>query len=136
MRHYFGLIILDFHYFRLFCSKERNNRLVMSEDDPPVMVPGDGSVHQICLGICAQYRTIKANEHQSQLNSTANLQSPLIYGCQSITLHYVPGDYIARLLTGPRGNFSVRSPRGQSLLNNGKFMQGAPTVTIRELVFQ
>ena len=44
--------------------------------------------------------------------------------------------YIARLLTGPRGNFSVRSPRGYSLLNNGQFMQGAQTVTIWEPVFQ
>ena len=45
--------------------------------------------------------------------------------------------YIARLITSPRAHFSVSSPRGQSLFDNGQrqFLQGAPTVTIWELVF-
>ncbi len=43
--------------------------------------------------------------------------------------------YIARLITSPRAHFSVTSPRGQSLSDNGhrQFLQGAPTVTIWEL---
>ena len=46
-------------------------------------------------------------------------------------------DYIARLITSPRAHFSVTSPRGQSLFDNGhrQFLQGALTVTIWELVF-
>ncbi len=49
--------------------------------------------------------------------------------------HYyaLPGPYIARHLTRPRAHFSVRSPRGQSLLNNRQSMQGSPTVTVWEL---
>ncbi len=45
--------------------------------------------------------------------------------------------YIARLITSPRAHFSVTSPRGQSLFDNGlrQFLQGALTVTIWELVF-
>ena len=58
--------------------------------------------------------------------------SPIFLVCHmELWFHLVPHSstshvtsYIARLLTKPRAHFSVRSPRGESLLNNRQFMLG------------